>query len=155
MRLLQALGVLAAAAVTSAAAQDTFDACNVFTAADAEAALGTTAAAEPVNPKAKRPKVVLACTYNGFKDNKPVAATAQFKFARTEAEAQKAFDDARLQYQTKPLYLSGAEAFWSKTGQLNVRKGRTWLTLAVGPAKVNERDIDQAKKLAEILVKKL
>ena len=155
MRLLQALGVLAAAAVTSAAAQDAFDACNVFTAADAEAALGTAAAAEPVNPKAKRPKVVLACTYTGFKDNKPVAATAQFKFARTDAEAQKAFDDARLQYQTKPLYLSGAEAFWSKTGQLNVRKGRTWLMLAVGPAKVNERDIDQAKKLAEILIKKL
>lgn len=156
MRLLQLLGMLAAAAATSAAAQEAFDACNTFTAADAEAAMGTAAAAEPVNPKAKRPKVVLGCTYNGFKDNKPVAASAQFRFARNDAEAQKGFDDARLQFQTKPLYISGAEAFWSaKTGQLNIRKGRAWVAIAVGPAKPSERDIEQAKKLAEILVKKL
>ena len=160
MRLLQALGVVAAAALAAgsapAAAQEAFDACNVFTAADAELAMGTAAAAEPVNPKVKRPKVVLTCTYTGFKENKPVAATVLYKFARTDAESQKAFDDARLQFQTKPLYISGAEAFWSaKTGQLNLRKGRTWVTLSVGPAKPAERDIDQAKKLAEILVKKL
>ena len=159
MRAAQALKVMAAilaAGATSAAAQDAFDACNVFTSADAESAMGTAAAAEPVNPKVKRPKVVYNCTYNGFKDNKPVAATAQFKFARTEGEQQKAFDDARLQFQTKPMYISGAEAFWSaKTGQLNLRKGRTWIVIAVGPQKLNERDIEQAKKLGEILVKKL
>ena len=160
MRRLQALGFVAvtaaALAATGARAQEAFDACNVFTAADAEAAMGTTAGAEPVNPKVKRPKVVPACTYTGFKENKPVAATAQYKFARTDAEAQKAFDDARLQFQTKPMYISGAEAFWSaKTGQLNLRKGRTWVTISVGGAKPAERDIDSAKKLAEILVKKL
>jgi hypothetical protein len=157
---MKVLGIVAVAAIAAGpagvAAQEAFDACNVFTSADAEAAMGTAAAAEPVNPKVKRPKVVLACTYTGFKENKPVAATAQYRFARTDAEAQKAFDDARLQFQTKPLYISGAEAFWSaKTGQLNLRKGRTWVTLSVGPAKIGERDIDQAKKLAEILVKKL
>jgi len=160
MRIVQALGVMAAAVLaagaTSAAAQDAFDACNVFTAADAESAMGTAAAAEPVNPKVKRPKVVLNCTYNGFKDNKPVAATAQFKFARTEGEQQKAFDDARLQFQTKPMYISGAEAFWSaKTGQLNLRKGRTWVQLSVGPTKVADRDADQARKAAELIVKKM
>jgi hypothetical protein len=156
MRMPQALVILLAAAAFPAAAEDAFDACNVFTAADAEAALGTTAAAEPVNPKAKRPKVVLACSYTGFKDSKPVAASAQFRFGRNESEAQRSFDDARLQFQTKPMYISGAEAFWSaKTGQLNLRKGRTWVTLAVGPAKLAERDIEQAKKLAELLVKKL
>jgi len=160
MRKLKVLGALAAAgaalALTGARAEDAFDACNFFTAADAEAALGAAAAAEPVNPKVKRPKIVLSCTYNGFKDNKPVAASAQFKFSRTDSESQRAFDEARLQFQTKPMLFPGAEAFWAgKTGQLNVRKGRTWMVLAVGPAKVNERDIEQAKKLAEILVKKL
>jgi len=160
MRKLQVLGALAAAgamlAITSARAEDAFDACNVFTAADAEAALGTPAAPEPVNPKAKRPKVVLNCTYNGFKDSKPVAATAQFKFSRNDAESQRAFDEARLQFQTKPLFISGADAFWAgKVGQLNIRKGRTWIVIAVGPPKVNERDIEQAKKLADILIKKL
>lgn len=148
--------VAAALACPLAYAQDAFDACEVFTQADAEAALGTTAAPEPVNPKAKRPKVILGCTYTGFKDGKAVAATVQFRSARAEAEIQRTFDEHRMQVQTKPMLISGAEAFWSaKTGQMNLRKGRTWVQLSVGPAKLNERDTDQAKKLAEILVKKL
>ena len=149
-----ASAVLASTAVK--AAEERFDACDIFTQADAEKALGTTAAAEPVNPKVRRPKVIATCTYNGFKEGKPVAATVQFRFARTDEEASRAFEDARLQYQTKPLLLPGAEAFWSpKTGQMNVRKGRTWVTLAVGGAKPDQRDDDEAKKLAQILIPKL
>jgi hypothetical protein len=159
MRITQALAVLAAlgaGATLPAMAQDAFDACTVFTQDDAEKVLGAPAVGEPVNPKAKRPKVVPSCTYNGTKDGKPVAASAQFKFARTPEEAARAFEEARLQFQTKPMLISGAEAFWSgKTGQMHVRKGRTWVTLAVGPAKLNEREVEAAKKLAEMLVKKL
>ena len=58
--------VVAAFAVPAAA--QNFDACEVFTQADAEAAMGTTMAPEPVNPKVKRPKVVLTCTYTGSKE---------------------------------------------------------------------------------------
>lgn len=149
-----ASAVLASTAVK--AVEERFDACDIFTQADAEKALGTTAAAEPVNPKVRRPKVITACTYNGFKEGKPVAATVQFRFGRTDEEASRAFEDARLQYQTKPLLLPGAEAFWSsKTGQMNVRKGRTWVTLTVGGAKPDQRDDDEAKKLAQILIPKL
>ena len=138
------------------AAEETFDACDVFTQADAEKALGTAAAGETFNPKLKRPKVIPVCTYNGFKEGKPVAASVQFRFGRTEGDAQKAFDDARMQFQTKPMLISGTEAFWSaKTGQMNLRKGRTWIAVAVGPAKLSERDVADAKKLAEILAKKL
>ncbi len=157
MRKLTALAVLGAACLCPGAwAQEAFDACEAFTQADAETALGTAASAEPVNPKVKRPKVVAACTYHGFKDGKPVAATAQFRFGRTEGDAQKAFDDARMQFQTKPMLISGVEAFWSaKTGQMNLRKGRSWITLSVGPPKLSERDLNDAKKLAEILAKKL
>ena len=158
MRTLQVLGVCAAiaAAALPAMGQDAFDACLVFTQTDAEAAMGTAASSEPVNPKVKRPKVVATCTYNGFKDGKAVAASAHFRLARSEADAQKAFDDARLQYQTKPMYISGADAFWSaKTGQMNLRKGRTWVSLSVGPAKLAEREMGEARKLAELLVKKL
>lgn len=151
------LALAAALALPGVAfAQDAFDACEVFTQADAEKALGVAAAPEPVNPKVKRPKVVATCTYNGFKDGKPVAASAQFRFGKTDQDAQRAFDEARLQFQTKPMLISGSDAFWSaKTGQMNLRKGRTWLTLAIGPAKLSEREAEQAKKLAEILVKKL
>ena len=123
--------------------------------------LGTTISVvtEPVNPKVKPkppPKVIPICTYKGCKEGKPVEAKAHFRFGKTDAEAQKAFEEHRLQVQTKPLLISGTEAFWSdKTGQMNLRKGRTWVTLSVGPEKLSERDIDQAKALAELLVKKL
>src|SRR5471032_1183764 len=138
------------------AAEETFDACDVFTQADAEKALGTPAAGETFNPKVKRPKVIPVCTYNGFKEGKPVAASVQFRFGKTEGDAQKAFDDARMQFQTKPMLISGADAFWSaKTGQMNLRKGRAWVTVSVGPPKLSERDLADAKKLAEILAKKL
>jgi hypothetical protein len=80
----------------------------------------------------------------------------QFRFGRSDEEAQRAFEDARLHYQTKPFLLPGAEAFWSaKTGQMNVRKGRTWITLTVGGPKPDQRDDDEAKKLAQILIPKL
>ena len=138
------------------AAEDAFDACDVFTQQDAEAALGTSAQPEPINPKVKRPKVVTKCTYNGFKEGKPVAATAEFRFGRTEADVKSAFGEHRLQVQTKPILLSGAEAFWSgKTGQMNVRKERTWVQLSVGPAKPADRDPDQARKAVDVLLKKL
>jgi hypothetical protein len=150
------IGLATALALPAAAAEEAFDACTIFTQEDAEKVLGTTMAAEPVNPKVKRPKVVTQCTYNGSKDGKSVAATAQFKFARTPEEAGKAFEAERLQYQTKPMLLPGGESFWSgKTGQMHLRKGRATIALAVGPAKPNERDIEQARKLAEILLKKL
>jgi len=151
-----AMGAALLVPLAARAVEETFDACDVFTSDDAEKVLGTTAAAEPVNPKVKKPKVILTCTYTGFKDSKPVAATVQFRFGRSDEEAQRAFEEARLQYQTKPLLVSGAESFWSsKTGQLNLRKGRAWATISVGSPKVNERDMADAKKLAEILVKKM
>ena len=37
------------------AAEEAFDACVIFTQADAEKALGTSASPEPLNPKVKRP----------------------------------------------------------------------------------------------------
>ena len=60
-----------AAFACHAVAQEAFDACEVFTQADAEAALGTTAQPEPVNPKVKRPKVVSKCTYTGSRKASP------------------------------------------------------------------------------------
>ncbi len=139
----------------AARAEEPFDACALFTQADAEKALGTPAAAEPA-ASARHPKTIPDCTYRGVKDGKPVAAAVHFRFARSEAEAQQAFEEARLDLQTKPLILGDADAFWSaKTGQMNLRKGRTWLTVSVGPAKPEERDEESAKKLAEILASKI
>jgi hypothetical protein len=149
------LAILLGAFCVPAAAEDAFDACDVFTAKDAEGALGTSVV-ETSSFKGKRPKVVMNCQYAGMKDGRAFTAGAQFRFAKNEAEMRQAFGDARLELQTKPLMIDGNDAFWSaKTGQLYVRKGRASLTIAVGPAKVVERDPEAARKLAEALVKKL
>ena len=150
------VAALAAALLIPAYAQEAFDACTVFTQEDAEKALGAAAVGEPANPKVKRPRVVTQCTYTAVKDGKPVAAKAEFRIARNNEESERAFDEARLQHQTKPLLLSGADAFWAgKTGQMHVRKGKTWVTVSVGGAKPSDRDLDSARKLAEVLARKL
>jgi len=147
---------LAAAATAGAAAQDGFDACDVFTQAEAQAALGGQAEAEPVNPKARKPKVVPTCTWWGSKEGKAISAAVTFRFGRTEAELQRAFDDEKLRFQTKPMLIGDAAAFWSaKQGVLQLLKGRTWIVIAVGGAKPSERDAVASKKVAEALEKKL
>jgi hypothetical protein len=149
-----AMGTALFAAVT-VHAQD-FDACTVFTEEDATAATGAPVSAEPVNPKVKRPKVVPKCTYYGSKDGKATTATVEFRFGKTEADAKGAFDTARLQFQSKPMLMGDVAAFWSaKQGQLYLLKGRTWLVIAVGTEKISERNPDGARKLAEILLKKI
>ena len=149
-----ALSAALAAAIT-AHAQD-FDACTVFTEEDAAAAIGAPVSAEPVNPKLKRPKVVPNCSYYGSKEGKVTTASVQFKFGKTDADAKGAFDSARMQFQSKPMLMGDVAAFWSaKQGQLYVLKGRTWLMIAVGTEKVSERNPDGARKLAEILLKKI
>jgi hypothetical protein len=154
MRMLAALG--AAAVLSAAAAEESFDACAIFTLDDAKKVLGAEAAGEPVNPKAKRPKVIAVCSYNAVKDGTRVAATATFRFGKTNEDAQRAFEEARMKFQTKPMLISGVDAFWSsKTGEMTLRKGRTWMSVAVGPRELNQRDVNDAKKLAEILAGKL
>jgi hypothetical protein len=160
MRLLKKTIVAAAAAMAVAPAwaqPQAFDACQVFTQADAEAALGGPAQPPVENPKARKPKVVPACTYTGTHDGKPVSATAHFRFGHNDEETARAFEDARLKFQTKPLLIRGADgAFWSgRTGEMNVRKGRNWVSLAIGPQKPAERDVEVARKAAESLAKKL
>jgi hypothetical protein len=160
MRIPQALAAFAilatAATALPARAEEAFDACTVLTAEDAGKVMGAPATPEPVNPKVKRPKVVLNCTYTGTKEGKPLSANVQFKFHANNDAAQRAFEEERLQLQTKPMLLSGADGFWSgKTGQMFLRKGKATFTVQVGSAKANERDVGDAKRLSEILIKKL
>jgi len=149
---------LAALCATGAMAQapDTFDACDIFTQADAQKALGLAVEPEPVNPKAKKPKVIPTCTWWASKDGKPLSASVTFRVARSEADARRAFDDERLAFQTKPMLMGGSSAFWSaKQGVVQFLKGRTWVVVAVGGAKPAERDAEAARKVAEAMEKKL
>lgn len=156
MRIRNSLLLATALFAGAAHAQDAFDACEVFTQAEAESVLGKGASPEPANPKVKRPKVVTTCSYFGSKDGQVTVATAQFRFAKSEADIQRAFDEERLRFQTKPLLMGGGRAFWSaKQGQLHLQKGRAWLTVGVGPQKPADREPEPARRLAEQLAKKL
>ncbi len=151
-----AFAAVLAAGPAAALAQEAFDACEMFTQAEAESVLGRGASPEPANPKAKRPKVVATCSYFGSKDGQVTTASAQYRFAKTEADAQRAFDEERLKFQTKPMLIAGGRAFWSaKQGQLHLQKGRAWLTVSVGSSKPVEREPEPARRLAEQLAKKL
>lgn len=157
MRMIRSMVVaaLAAGGMAGAAAQE-FDACEVFTQEQASHALGQGVEAEPVNPKAKRPKVIPTCTWWASKDGKPISASATFRFGKTEADVQRAFDEEKLKFQTKPMLIGDATAFWSaKQGTLQLLKGRTWVVIAVGGTKPSERDADASRKIAEALEKKL
>ena len=147
---------LLAVGTTGALAQDAFDACEVFTQADAKNALGMNVDPEPVNPKARRPKVISTCTWWATKDGKPISASANFRFARSDGDAQRAFGEEKLKFQSKPMLIGDATAFWSaKQGVVQLLKGRRWVVVTVGGAKPAERDAEAARKVAEVLEKKL
>jgi hypothetical protein len=131
--------------------KDAFDACQVLTQADAEKALGK-AVAVPELPKGKKPVVSSTCTWTAGEDS----VSAQFIGAKTDAEAKKAFDEMRLQFQTKPVMMSGMEGFWSaKTGKFYALKGRTVVIVALGSPRLNERDAEKNRRIAEFLLNKL
>ena len=150
------VALILAAWAGSASAQEAFDACELFTEVEAKAALGGSPEPEPQSARGKRPRVVPTCTWWSSKDGKSTSASATFRFGRNAGELQSAFDEERLNFQTKPLLIDGASAFWSaKQGVLQALKGRVWLVVTVGGTKPSERDMDAARKLAEALVKKL
>lgn len=135
-----------------------FNACAIFTADDAAKALG--APAEQEVPKGKPPKVmpklIPSCTYTATVEGKEQAATVLFRFARTPGEASADFKQSRLDMRGKPVIISGSDAYWhTKLAQLQVVKGATWLVISAGPLKETERQPDQARKLAELLLPKL
>ena len=150
------LAALLAAGTTGSQAQEPFDACAVFTETEAKLALGGNVEPEPQSAKTRRPKFAPTCTWWSSKDGKSISASATFRFARSVSDARPAFDEERLNFQTRPMLIDGAPAFWSaKQGVVQVLRGRVWLVVAVGGTKPAEREEEAARKLAEALVRKL
>ena len=87
-----------------------------------------------------------------------MAATAEFRFGRSEGDVKSAFGRAPpRRCRPSPSCISGSDAFWSaKTGQMNLRKDRTWVTLSVGRRRSPPTAIpSRRRRLAELIVKKL
>lgn len=140
-----------------AAAWAAFDACEIFTLAEAQRVMETRLDGDEPRAKARRARTASACSYRGVKEGVPVEAHAHFRFASTDDDAQRAFEEARMNLQTKPFLMpGGGEAFWSaRTGEMNVRKGRAWVTLSAGPDAIEQRDLEAARRLAEMIARKL
>ena len=153
----QLTGIVSAYVVTIAAFAQTpkdFDACRIFTAADAESTLGSPVVQEPVNSKVK-PKVILTCKYTATSGDARFAMVT-FRFARNAEEAKSAYSESRLELRGKPTIISGRDANWNeKQGQLNLLSGNAWLVIDAGPSEAKARDSAVAKKLAETLIPKL
>ena len=151
MKRLVPIGLLFAAVAARAEIPKEFDACTVFTPADAAQALGETPRELPP-PKTKN-KVIPACTYESGEGPSTKSLSVQFRFAKNDDEARRAFSEARLEARGKPVILGGRDAYWlDKQAQLNVLKGSHWVVIT---AKVPGRESDTARKLAEILLPKI
>ena len=148
------LPLLLACSFAQAQVPKEFNACAIFTAEDAAKAIGAPAEQEVV--KGKPQKVVTSCSYSGMLEGKQQLANVQFRFGRTPAEAVAGFKESRLEVRGKPVIISGNDAYWhTKQGQLHLVKGGTWLVITVGSFKENERQPEQARKLAELLLPKI
>jgi len=145
-----------AAAPAFAQTPKDFNACTIVTVEEATAALGAQAEGEPVNPKAKQPKLVPNCTYSAAVDGQSQLVKVQFRFYKSPAEAVATLKETRLDVRGRPLIIQGQDAYWdNKQTQLVIAKGSAILTLIVGPAKDNERQPEAARKLAEKVLPKL
>lgn len=150
--------VVAAAACQAQTPKD-FDACRIFTTEDAEKVLAVAVKKDVANSKVKsKDKAVMACSYSSESgDAKPLqVAAVLFRFARSDEEAKRMFSESRLEVRGRPMIIARADTFWDeKSGQLNVLKGNVWLTVNAGPAGLQKREPEAAKKLAEALIPKI
>ena len=146
--------LLLACSLAQAQVPKEFNACAIFTAEDAAKAIGAPAEQEEV--KGKPAKVIASCSYSGTFEGKQQLANVQFRFGRTPAEAAASFRESRLEVRGKPVIINGHDAYWhAKLGQLHLVKGATWLVITVGSFKENERQPEQARKLAELMLPKI
>lgn len=143
------------------------EACKLFTAADAKKVLGETAKANNVTlPDNNQNKDVTGSTCNYSTEAKTPAdipnvrsATIMMRIPLTDAGKK----DNNSQFKTlKPVDEAtnvtgyGESAFWNPAfGQLNILVNDTWLMISNGSGAPNNRSLDDAKKVADIVVPKL
>jgi hypothetical protein len=149
-----AAAILVAASCGAAAQSKDFNACALFTAEDAAAALG--APAEPEVVKGKPPRIQPNCQYTAALDGKPLIAAVQFRFFKSSAEALAVLKESRLEARGRPFIIGGQDAYWHpKLAHLVIAKGSALITVTAGPAKEAERLPDPARKAVERLLPKL
>lgn len=151
---------------TEPAKTDTFTggkrACDVVTLEDAKRVLGEAAEAGGSNadaPTDGQDVVVSNCTYSDgaatVAQGKSVSILARSPKSSSGAEDNKSQFGAQKPAEAEDVTGYGEAAYWNPAfGQLNILKDGTWYIISNGPIRVDERTLDQAKQLADLVSSK-
>lgn len=139
------------------------DACNYLTAETATQVLGAGAEKGAVNAAASSPDVgVTSCTYTSPTDGTlgsiQSVRTASL-YLRTSLTGAGEVSNSLPFKERKPgsqeVTGYGDAAFWdAELGQLNVHIKSAWMIISNGPAKASSRTLDDARKLADLILAK-
>ncbi len=145
------------------------EACDLFSLDDAKKVLGDTAqvpSSPAVNAEASSDDIKVSnCTYEtpagttiaDIKNQRMASILSRGAKTQTGADSNKDYFNGS----TKPEGVQevtgyGDAAFWNpEFGQLNILKGNNWFILQVGNTAATTRTLDDAKKMADVVINKL
>jgi uncharacterized protein (UPF0333 family) len=140
-------------------------ACLIFTLADAKQILGATAKGGQTSAgnNSSDDLMVSACSYTqDAGSNTPISSTKSASLLVRAPKTGAGITSNQNQFgPLKPAdsqHVSGYgdNAYWDpQFGQLDILKHNTWYILSAGPLTPSARTLDQAKKLADLLINKM
>lgn len=138
-------------------------ACDVLTLDDAQKILGENAKGGELNsslPQESNDLIRTTCNYNlqGSAPEDTKVVSLLIRSAKTTAGAQnnKQVFNANKPADAQNISGYGDQAYWHpQFGQLNIFKNNNWYIISSGPVKITDRNPDDAKKLADIIIDKL
>jgi hypothetical protein len=150
-----------------AAPYKVINACQAFTLSDAKKIIGDTAKkSNGTSANASSKDInVSTCLYGQDTSTMPINQVRNIRTATILARSPKTAIGKQNNHdefgKNKPAGVQdisgyGDKAFWAPSfGQLNILKGDSWVILTTGSATPSTRTLDDAKKMADIVVPKL
>ena len=139
-------------------------ACTVFTLADAKQVLGDSAKGGDTNSStSSNDLAVSTCSYTQDSgSNVPVSSSKSASLLVRAPKTGAGITSNQNQFgYLKPAESQhvdgyGDNAYWDpQFGQLNILKNNTWYIVSNGPITPSARTLDQAKQLADLLIKSM
>lgn len=136
------------------------EACDYFKQADADQLLGAGSQKGSLNADASSSDVhVSTCTYTTKAETLEEARNMRTASVLVRAPlTETGAESNETPFQNRPQGAQdvsgyGDQAYWDPSmGQLNVLKDNTWLIISNGKSHASDRTLDEAKKLADIVV---
>ena len=138
--------------------------CAFFNLSDAKKVLGNSAqkgGVQPLTQTSTKDREVSSCVYTQKLKPNSVTKSASVAVLKPKTDLGKAYNSYAFEG-GKPVGVQdlsgyGQSAYWEpRFGTLNVLKNGKWIFLSSGTASsITERNLDDAKKLADIVISKL